>query len=80
VSQSSQARPMTKRTLQRLIHLVTGGGIATYIYFTPSPDSLLATGVRWVAFPALVASGVVMWQWARWRRRLKMRRSARVPS
>lgn len=77
---NQRSRPMRTRSLQRLVHLVTGSAIANYVYFTPDPDSLFTTGVRWVAFPALALSGVAMWQWARLRRRLKTRRTTQQAS
>lgn len=66
--------PKRTRTLQRRLHLLTGLVIAAYIYGAPAPDSAVAAGVRWLVLPALVASGVAMWQWPRLRRLARQRR------
>lgn len=59
------------RVLQRRLHLVAGIAIVLHVYADPAADSPLALAVRWVLLPALVASGMAMWQWPRVRRRLR---------
>ena len=73
-SRRSRSNP---RRLQRIAHLVAGAAVALYVYATPSPDSALAEAVRWVLLPALAATGMVMWQWAKIRRRMLDRGSSR---
>jgi len=63
------------RSLQRLAHVLTGVLVLAYVYLTPAPDAAVTQAVRWLLLPALVGSGVAMWQWPRLRR-LARRRSA----
>ena len=56
------------RTAQRGVHLVTGLVLVVCVYAVPVVDSLLATVIRWLVLPVLVATGLAMWQWPRLRR------------
>ena len=56
-----------QRKAERSVHLVAAVVLLGYVY-APSPD-WAATGMRYVVFPLLVATGVAMWQAARIRRR-----------
>jgi hypothetical protein len=55
-----------QRKLQRLVHLVAGAALLAYVYLPL--DAAVEDFVRFVAFPALVASGLAMWQAPRIRR------------
>lgn len=72
----STRRRYGTRQLQRLFHLATAAGIVTYVYFTPDPNAPMALGIRWIALPTLVVSGLAMWLWPRVRRRLKAGRDS----
>ena len=61
------------RDLQRVAHLVAGALLLAYVYLPIAPDSPVHGGVRWVGLPALVLSGVLMWQWPKLRRVLRAR-------
>jgi hypothetical protein len=71
----------TQRRLERAVHLVTGAAVLAYIYLPaagPSHDA-----IRLLLLPALVMSGMAMWQAPRIRRiarALRERRATRVPS
>lgn len=65
------------RTTQRGVHLVAAVGISAYIYLTPDPASPATFGIRWVAVPVLVFSGLAMWLWPRLRRRIDRTRAPR---
>jgi hypothetical protein len=65
--------PGRARSLERLVHLVTGSALVAYVYVTPSPDSPLTAGIRWLV-PMVVSSGLAMWLWPRIRRYLIRRR------
>ena len=64
--------PRRMRVLERLMHLVTGTALVTYVYATPAPESAFTVGIRWLV-PIVVASGVAMWQGPRVRRYLRKR-------
>lgn len=66
-------RPALQRRLERVVHLVAGVVLIAYVYL-PLGDAV-AHMVRWVVIPVLVGSGIAMWQAARIRRALKMRRA-----
>lgn len=70
MSRLEYRRPKT-RQVQRLLHLTTAAGIITYVYLTPDPASAMTFGIRWIALPTLVVSGLAMWLWPRLRRRLR---------
>ena len=65
------------RTLQRAAHLVAGALVVAYVYLPIAPGSAAQLGVRWGGLPALVVTGVVLWQWPRLRRLLRARGAAR---
>ena len=52
------------RDILRIIHLITGGITAVYVYL-PLEDTAVEPLVKLVALPLLAVSGVVMWQWPR---------------
>lgn len=56
------------RDLQRLVHLLTGVLLIAFVYLPFDRGSPVGDGVRFVAFPVLVLSGVLMWQWPALRR------------
>lgn len=60
-----------QRKLQRVVHLVAGAMLLAYVY-VPLGSGAEAL-VRFVVFPALVASGMAMWQAPRIRRVLRRR-------
>lgn len=60
------------RFLERLMHLVTGTALVTYVYATPGPESAFTMGIRWLV-PIVVFSGIAMWQGPRVRRYLRKR-------
>jgi hypothetical protein len=63
-----------QRQAQRAAHLVAAGLLLAYVY---APlDAELEDVVRFVVFPALVLTGVAMWQSGRIRRALRARRHA----
>lgn len=64
--------PRRVRVLERLMHLITGFALVTYVYATPAPESAFTVGIRWLV-PIVVASGVAMWQGPRVRRYLRKR-------
>jgi hypothetical protein len=64
--------PRRARSLERLVHLVTGLALVAYVYVTPSPESPLTAGIRWLV-PMVIFSGLAMWQWPRIRRYLRRR-------
>jgi hypothetical protein len=65
--------PRRARSLERLVHLVTGLALVAYVYLTPPPDSPLTAGIRWLV-PMVVSSGLAMWLWPRIRRYLRRQR------
>jgi hypothetical protein len=64
--------PRRARSLERLMHLVTGFALVAYVYVTPSPESPFTVGIRWLV-PVTVSSGLAMWQWPRVRRYMRRR-------
>jgi hypothetical protein len=69
---SPRITPRRARSLERLVHLVTGFALVAYVYATPEPESPFTVGIR-VLVPVVVLSGVAMWQWPRVRRYLRRR-------
>lgn len=61
------------RTQQRSAHLAAGLVVLVGVYAGPLLGSVFAGVVEWVAFPALVLTGVTMWKWPRIRRFLRGR-------
>lgn len=64
--------PRRMRVLERLMHLVTGTALVTYVYATPGPESPFTAGIR-LLVPIVVFSGIAMWQGPRVRRYLRKR-------
>jgi hypothetical protein len=64
--------PGKQRKLERAVHLAAGALVMTYLY-VPLGEAV-ANAIRWAVLPALVGSGMAMWQAARIRRALKRRR------
>lgn len=62
------------RTLQRALHVVAGIAMLAHIYLTPAAGSLADVAVRWGAAPAVVISGLVLWQGPKIKRRIRSRR------
>jgi len=62
------------RRLQRRLHLLAGFVVVLYVYAAPELGSAVVAGVRWVALPLVVGSGIAMWQWPRLRRMTRRRR------
>ncbi|HZK50083.1 MAG TPA: hypothetical protein VFD47_00785 [Actinomycetota bacterium] len=69
---SGRITPRRVRFLERLMHLVTGTALVTYVYATPGPESAFTMGIRWLV-PIVVFSGIAMWQGPRVRRYLRKR-------
>ncbi|MBB2911080.1 hypothetical protein FHS43_002345 [Streptosporangium becharense] len=65
--------PKCVRDAQRLAHLVAGFAVVAYVYLTPPPGSPAQFMIRWVLIPALILSGVALWQWPKIRRSLRRR-------
>ena len=59
------------RDRQRLAHLVAGAALVAYVYLPGGAGAALEVAVRWVILPLLAASGVLMWQWPKIRRRVR---------
>ena len=60
--------PRRQRTVARLVHIVVGLAAGTYIY---APDYVAAPLQIWlqvIGIPAIVLTGVFMWQQSRIRR------------
>ena len=47
------------RGRQRAAHLATGALLVLYVYLPGPPDAVLQAGIRWVALPLLVITGVL---------------------
>lgn len=73
---TTRSAPAWSRRRQRMVHLVVAVPLLAYVYATPDAGSALTWGVRWVLAPALIVSGVVMWQAPRLRRWRKRRVAA----
>lgn len=67
------------RGRQRAAHPATGALLVLYVYLPGSPDAVLQTGIRWVALPLLVVTGVLMWQRPKLRRLIRARSSRSHP-
>lgn len=59
----------TRNTL-RILHLIIGGAVGTYIYSPWSSDPVFALTIKAALMPLLGITGLVMWQQARLRRML----------
>jgi hypothetical protein len=64
--------PRRMRALERLMHLITGTALVTYVYATPSPESAFTVAIR-LLVPIVIGSGIAMWQAPRVRRYLRKR-------
>jgi len=62
------------RDLQRAAHLLAGVVLLAYVYAAPLLGAGFTSAVRWLVVPALVISGVALWQWHRLRTRLRTRK------
>ncbi len=62
-----------KRSILRWIHIGLSIPITVYIYGAPANVQQYAGRVRFVFFPAIVLSGLWMWQGPALRRRLSKR-------
>jgi hypothetical protein len=60
------------RVLQRRVHLITALAMVLYIYAAPT-NTAVTSMFRWMVFPVLAGSGIVMWQWPRLRRLARQR-------
>jgi hypothetical protein len=58
------------RTIQRAIHLLAALVVVCCIYLPSGSVPLLTTVVQFVVLPLLAASGLLLWQWTRLRKRL----------
>ncbi len=68
------AKAIQIRVLQRLIHLIAAAILVAYVYFERALGSGFTSGVRWIALPTLVLSGIALWKWPKLRRLLRQRR------
>jgi hypothetical protein len=69
------------RSLLRLFHLVAGGLVVAYFYSPLAGDPTLAAVIKFPLLPALVLTGLWMWQMPRinqWLGRHPARRQART--
>ncbi|HUG85287.1 MAG TPA: hypothetical protein VMM13_12020 [Euzebya sp.] len=60
--------PRQIRKLLTTIHLVTMPFMGYYVYSPIHEHPALQLIGRWVVFPIMLITGVVMWQWARIRK------------
>jgi len=77
VTNTVAARRPTRRQvrdLQRAAHLVAALVLLVYVYAAPLLGAGFISAVRWMVVPALVVSGVALWQWHRLRSRLRTRK------
>ncbi len=69
------------RDTQRIVHLVGGLMLGVYIYIPlvgGSTAHFVTSLMQFVVFPAVVATGMLMWQLPRLRRLLKARQKNKV--
>ena len=57
------------RDIQRVIHLVAALVLVLYVYIPLGSAPLLTTVVQFAVLPLLAATGLLMWQWTRLRKR-----------
>lgn len=62
------------RDLQRAAHLLAALGLRAYVYAAPQLGAGFTSAVQWLVVPALVMSGVALWQWHRLRTTLRKRK------
>jgi len=58
------------RDLQRVTHLLAALVLVLYLYLPVESVPLLTTVVQFVVLPLLALTGLLLWQWARLRKRL----------
>jgi hypothetical protein len=73
---SGQPSPVWRRSVQRAVHLLPAIVLGTFVYAPVRSDPLFVLFVQVVVFPALVASGLLLWQGGRLRRWLRARRAS----
>lgn len=56
------------RTWLRILHLVVGSAMATYVYWPAGQAPVLQSALAAVGVPLVVLSGVAIWQQAKLRR------------
>lgn len=61
--------PTTLRRTLRWVHIAAAAVIGTYLYSPWAGTAVLSIATLWIAFPAMAATGVLMWQ-QRWLSRL----------
>ena len=66
------------RVVMRWLHIIGGAIIATYIYSPWTDDPVFSLVVQVVVIPALIISGIVMWQQGRIMKWLRNNRSERA--
>lgn len=74
---SVRARRRTRRQvrdLQRAAHLVAALVLVAHVYASPVLGAGFTVVVQWLVVPALVVSGVALWQWHRLRASLRKRK------
>ena len=76
MERTARSPRIAARQWQRGLHLVTGALVIAALYGGALLPAWLIGFVQFVALPALVASGVVLWKWPRIRRRLRGLRTA----
>ncbi len=59
-----------QRTFLRWVHLLGSGVIGTYVYAPWKEIAWFSLLTQAVVVPALVVTGLWMWQGARWKRKL----------
>lgn len=63
-----------RRSVHRAVHLLFAGLLGVYFY-APLPDAIVIEGtVRFVVFPILVVSGLLIWKGHALRRRISSHR------
>ncbi len=70
-----------QRDVQRAVHIVGGLMLGVYVYVPllgGSAPQFAAAAMQFVIFPAVAATGLLMWQLPRLRRLLKTRRGKEV--
>ncbi len=68
-----------RRNALRLLHLLAGALLATYVYLPPGQAPWLRWALMLLVVPAVIVTGVRMWQQAAIRRLLTRTRRAPLP-
>jgi hypothetical protein len=71
ISIQTRRSPTPVRRWQRGVHIAAGAVLLIFIYGGAVFGPVLTLLVQLVAFPALVISGVILWQWPRLRHMLR---------